>query len=128
MPIDLLDIFNILSNSCKIRVTPDKTRRIKELIQGLDDPEQTTACIRIFLSHYPEESLLEFCFQRFFENVRPLQLDGPKYNIWKRELVRLVQALKNLRVPKWDATLYHKAMTYCPQLAAEIWKNSVPTS
>ncbi len=126
MPTDLLDIFHIISNGCKVKVTEEKTKEIRKKIRTLDDPEQIRSCLRILLSYYPEESLIEFCLDSLFMNARPNYLSGPKHDIWIREVCKLAEAIKDLRVPYWEFVMYRKVNFYCPQLVDKIWKDGVP--
>ncbi len=128
MPIDLLDIFHIISNGCKVKVTIEKTREIRKKIRKLDDPEQIRSCMRILLSYYPEESLIEFCLDSLFINARPDRLSGPKHNIWVREVIKLAEAIKSFHIPEWELVMYRKMNFYCPQLVDEIWQDAVPGS
>lgn len=120
MAVDLMSVYEVLgSGSCRIRVTPEKTERIRQIISELESLEQVSSCITIFLSYYPDESLLEFCFQRFFE-IQPDSVDSPRYVAWKRQLSILSQLLQQHHIHNWRKILCQKAMTYCPHLAREM--------
>jgi len=98
MPIDLLEIFNIISGSCKIKVTPEKTSQISALIQGLEDPEQIESCVRIFLTYYPEESLIALCLNRLFIDNRPNNLTARDFSNWQQQVSLIANNMRQQRV------------------------------
>lgn len=125
MAVDILEIYNLFG--ARVKVTPDKTAQIKEMLEGLDDPVDAACCIRAFLNHYPDESLLHFCFDRLVA-MRPEAM-GPRYHRWRSELSVAAEALaRNRRAfGQWENVFYQKMMEHHPVVARNLWPKGLPS-
>lgn len=110
----------------RVRVTPEKTSTIKELLEpGFDSPADSASCFRALLKHYPEESLLEQCLNILVDSC-PKGI-GPKYHSWRREIGTLAQAMRNNPAfSEWEGTFFTKMKGRHPQVAVQVWPQSFP--
>lgn len=109
-----------------VRITPEKTATIKELLKpGFDSPADSASCFRALLNHYPEETLLEQCLNTLIHS-RPEGM-GPKYHSWRKEIDALAQAMRNNPAfREWEAVFFKKMKGRHPQVAVQVWSQDFP--
>jgi hypothetical protein len=110
----------------RIRITPEKTATIKDLLKlGFDGPADSASCFRALLNHYPEESLLEFCLNTLVHS-RPDGM-GPKYHSWRKEISALAEAMRNNPAfSEWEGVFFTKMKGRHPQVAVQVWPQNFP--
>ncbi len=125
MAVDMINFYTLIGveEGIRIRITAEKSGEIHELIKGLDDFSEAATCIRALLNRYPEESVLDFCFQRLIE-LRPMSM-GPKYHAWRSEVTAIVESLRRNSIPEWEGILREKMRVIYPKVAMNMWPTPV---
>lgn len=121
MSADLLSVFDIFGGGNRPRINADKTKKILEHLKDISESEDIITAIRSMFNYYPEESVVVFLFQKFFE-IRPQDVNDDKYKIWHKHLLMLTDLVQRESVASnWNLALYRKTKLFCPTLAQELW-------